>query len=230
MSRILLFVLAAAYVNANISTGFFSYTTSSAIKAVDASSTIKTLTPDAPAAVASSTENSYFFLLPAMKAEDSQKQNAKIIFEELHLTLTKAGMASNVNLAKYLIATAYTDVSLVPAEEKFNSEKSAVQKTYFADGFMGRGYVHFTGAFNYQRFSQYIGVDLISDPAQLNQPRIAAKVLVFGAINGKFTGIRIGQFFLQPSAPETLRARTAINGNYRDKDVELTYKSLFGSN
>jgi peptidoglycan L-alanyl-D-glutamate endopeptidase CwlK len=43
--------------------------------------------------------------------------------------------------------------------------------------YKGRGFVQLTGKANYQRFGQQIGVDLIPDPEQANEPSTAAKLL-----------------------------------------------------
>jgi len=43
--------------------------------------------------------------------------------------------------------------------------------------YKGRGFVQLTGKANYQHFGQQIGVDLIADPEQANEPRTAAKLL-----------------------------------------------------
>jgi predicted chitinase len=228
MRRILLFVLAIAIVKAATTTGFGSYSDSSAVQASTASSTISTVQPIAQAATATS-ENPYFLLLAQMTVQDSQKDNAKIIFEELHATLNALNLPANLNLAKYLAATAFTDSNLVPSEEKYDAKLANIQKGYFTDGFMGRGYVHFTGAFNYQRFSNYLKLDLISEPTLLLQPRNAAKALVYGSVFGKFTGTKISQFFPLNGAADLTGARKAVNGDFRAKDVELTFKSLFGT-
>jgi hypothetical protein len=228
MRRILLFVLAIAIVNAATTTGFGSYSESSAVQATEASATIATVQPVAQVA-STATENPYFVLLTQMTVQDSQKDNAKIIFEELHATLTSLNLPANTNLAKYLAATAFTDSNLVPSEEKYDAKLVNIQRGYFTDGFMGRGYVHFTGAFNYQRFSNYLKIDLISEPTLLLQPRNAAKALVYGSVFGKFTGTKIAQFFPQSGVPDLTGARKAVNGDYRAKDVELTFKSLFGT-
>ncbi|MDP1907145.1 MAG: glycoside hydrolase family 19 protein, partial [Hyphomicrobium sp.] len=44
--------------------------------------------------------------------------------------------------------------------------------------FRGRGFVHLTGRFNYERFGEAIGVDLASAPDLANAPEIASVLLV----------------------------------------------------
>jgi peptidoglycan L-alanyl-D-glutamate endopeptidase CwlK len=43
--------------------------------------------------------------------------------------------------------------------------------------YKGRGFIQLTGKANYQHFGQQIGVDLIADPEQANEPGSAAKLL-----------------------------------------------------
>jgi peptidoglycan L-alanyl-D-glutamate endopeptidase CwlK len=72
--------------------------------------------------------------------------------------------------------------------------------------YKGRGFVQLTGKANYQQFGQKIGVDLIADPEQANEPRNAAKLL---AAFLKAQELRIKQAL---AIGDFRHARSAVNG------------------
>ena len=144
----------------------------------------------------------------------AQSDAALAITVELNNHLIAQNLPTNDNLAAYLLATAYVDSSLVPTEEKLRTDdKAKIQATYFKHGHQGRGYVPFTGAFNYNRFARDINVNIDTNPALLLDKNIAAKVLIFGALNGRFTGTKIGKFIPASGNVDFVGARRAINGD-----------------
>jgi len=72
--------------------------------------------------------------------------------------------------------------------------------------YKGRGFIQLTGKANYQHFGQQIGVDLIADPEQANEPRTAAKLL---AAFLKRAELRIKQALAEGDFRD---ARRAVNG------------------
>lgn len=60
--------------------------------------------------------------------------------------------------------------------------------------FRGRGQVHLTGRANYERASQKIGVDLVSNPDLALRRDVSAKILVAGMTEGWFTGKKLSDF------------------------------------
>lgn len=146
---------------------------------------------------------------------------AKLIVDELTALYKSTKAMANPRLAAYLIATAYVESNLVPAEEKLLTDTTsrAIQQPYFDNGFQGRGYAHFTGAFNYNRFAKYIGIDIASKPSKLLLPKVAAKVLVYGAVNGKLTGMKLSRFIPESGVANFVAARNAINGDYNAERI-----------
>jgi hypothetical protein len=59
--------------------------------------------------------------------------------------------------------------------------------------YYGRGYVQLTWKTNYQKYSDILGIDLVSNPDRASEPQIALFILVHGMANGIFTGRRLGQ-------------------------------------
>src|SRR5438067_6445407 len=90
----------------------------------------------------------------------------------------------------------------------YDFRKESLGNNARGDGarYKGRGFVQLTGKANYQHFGQQIGVDLIADPEQANEPRTAAKLL---AAFLKRAELRIKTAL----AEEDFRdARRAVNG------------------
>jgi predicted chitinase len=86
--------------------------------------------------------------------------------------------------------------------------------------FMGRGFVQLTGRRNYQDWSKRTGLDLIKEPQLVQEPAVAARILVQGAMLGTFTGKKLGDFATFKDM------RRVINGTDR-ADMIAGYASKF---
>lgn len=76
--------------------------------------------------------------------------------------------------------------ALKASDEKFfNYIYAGIAGNSDTDGykFRGRGYNQLTGRANYKAMSQYAGIDLTADPDKVNDPAIAANVLVGYALS-----------------------------------------------
>jgi len=96
---------------------------------------------------------------------------------------------------------------------------------YPGDGskYKGRGFVQITGRGNYTRFTQILSargeaVNLVDNPKQAADPRIAAIVIVHGMRTGAFTGKRLTQFGTD-SRYDFINARTIVNGHDRAETI-----------
>ncbi|HEY8360131.1 MAG TPA: hypothetical protein VIL30_21960 [Ramlibacter sp.] len=86
--------------------------------------------------------------------------------------------------------------------------------------FMGRGFVQLTGRRNYQDWSKRTGLDLIKEPQLVQEPAVAARILVQGSMLGTFTGRKLGDFATFKDM------RRVINGTDR-ADMIAGYASKF---
>lgn len=77
--------------------------------------------------------------------------------------------------------------------------------------FHGRGYVQLTGRTNYTKAGKALGLDLLKEPDTVEQPAVAARVLIFGMATGLFTG-KANRDFLAKPIPDYVGARRIING------------------
>lgn len=138
----------------------------------------------------------------------------------------------------YLLATAWheTGATMQPVREAHGATDAQtiarlekawaagklkwVKKPYWrkdADGksWFGRGYVQLTHKENYQKASDRMGIDLVSDPSAALSPMIAARVLVQGCTEGWFTGAKLSDFL----PGNYVGARKVVNGTDRAQDI-----------
>ena len=139
-------------------------------------------------------------------------------------TCKKYGLLRNE--AAYVLATARWETAhtMKPVRE-FGGEGYLRQKKYYP--YVGMGYVQLTWAANYQWATNRFGVDFVSNPKLLLEPKYAAEILVVGMKEGAFTGRKLSHFFnLQVSNwPE---ARRIVNGV--DKKMEIAHLGVVYDN
>jgi len=91
--------------------------------------------------------------------------------------------------------------------------------------FAGRGYVQLTGRSNYVKAGKALGLDLIKEPDKVEEPTIAAKVLIWGMSTGAYTG-KANRDYLAKLPPDYVNARRIINGTNK-ASVIAGYAKLF---
>lgn len=91
--------------------------------------------------------------------------------------------------------------------------------------FAGRGYVQLTGRTNYSKAGKALGLDLLKEPGKVEEPTIAAKVLIWGMSTGAYTG-KACRDYLAKSPPDYVNARRIINGTDKASMI-ATYAKEF---
>lgn len=148
----------------------------------------------------------------------------------------------------YALATAYHETGrrMVPVREGFaktdagarkavlalakkRGPKSAVARYSQPDGpyghvYYGRGHAQLTWLDNYRASSADAGVDLVKNPDAMLDPRISARVLICGIIDGRWNGRGKGIGFYEGdddflSDAEAAEARRTVN--VQDKALEI---------
>lgn len=140
-------------------------------------------------------------------------------------TAERAGLLRN-QLA-YVLATAYWETArtMRPVRE-YGGEKYLRAKDYYP--YVGMGYVQLTWRRNYEKASMELGVDFVSNPRLLLEPKHAAKILVIGMVEGWFTGRKLSDYITLDRS-DFIGARKIVNGT--DKAAQIaklakTYDAL----
>lgn len=87
-----------------------------------------------------------------------------------------------------------------------------------AVNFCGRGFVQITGRSNYQKFSDLLEIDLMSEPSLAMRHDVATNIMFVGMTKGLFTGKKLSHYFNDKS-DDWLNARRIINGTDRNEFV-----------
>lgn len=95
--------------------------------------------------------------------------------------------------------------------------------------YYGRGFVQLTWKYNYQKFADILGIDLVNNPDLALQLEPATKILFYGMLHGSFTGKKLSDY-LNDSKTDYNHARKIINGMDRSFIIagyaEKFYKCL----
>ncbi|MDD1606504.1 MAG: hypothetical protein LUP96_07400 [Methylococcaceae bacterium] len=133
----------------------------------------------------------------------------------------------------YVLATAdhETNHTFKPVTEAyFLPHPDAYLKTHHPESsyypYYGRGYVQLTWDYNYKKYGQLLGKDLLNHPELALDPEIALFVLVHGFKTGAFTGRKISDY-INAHTTDFINARRCINGkNEAQKIADLAKKHL----
>lgn len=89
--------------------------------------------------------------------------------------------------------------------------KLGIRSLAEANRYKGRGYVQITGKINYYNFSHILKLDLMNIPSLALIPENAYKIMIYGFINGTFTGKKLTDF-IDGDKLDFYNARRIING------------------
>ncbi|NEP01880.1 MAG: DUF4231 domain-containing protein [Symploca sp. SIO2E9] len=127
------------------------------------------------------------------------------------------GISDRAQIA-YILATAEHESHLGQWMTEFASGSAYegrrdLGNTQPGDGkrYKGRGYTQLTGRTNYQRWSDKLSIDLVSNPEQAGQPQFAARIMVQAMKEGSFTGVGLDKY-INASKHDFRNARRIING------------------
>lgn len=121
----------------------------------------------------------------------------------------------DLNKLVYILATARHESNFRPIQEyRAKPSQSLIynrQNKYWYTGYYGRGYVQLTHKRNYQKMSNFLGVDLVNNPSLALDPKYAAKILVYGMLNGMFTRHPLSSY-INSTKIDFYNARKVVNG------------------
>lgn len=148
------------------------------------------------------------------KAFGQLGQIQKDSIKQIYLAFLKYGDGDQNKLA-YILGTARHESNFRPIKERRAAPSQTtvynLQNAYWNTGYYGRGFVQLTWQRNYQKMSNFLGVDLVSNPDLALNPKYAAKILVYGMLNGSFTRKPLSQY-IQGGKADFYNARKVVNG------------------
>lgn len=146
------------------------------------------------------------------KVPQQQQEDAKKVIPQIADALKKEGIYSPEVLG-YAVATVQAESGFKPVEETLaqaginqrNNYIAALQEGYSGGkDFRGRGFIQLTHDYNYDKYGQRIGEDLINNPDRLLDPEVSSKVLAaYFKDAGVADAVKQG---------DLVRARTLIQG------------------
>ncbi|BDS12730.1 glycoside hydrolase family 19 protein [Aureispira anguillae] len=122
------------------------------------------------------------------------------------------------NKLVYILATARHESNFRPIRERrakpSQTEVYQDQNAYWYTGYYGRGFVQLTWKRNYAKMSRFLGIDLVGHPDLALNPKYAARILVYGMIQGSFTRKALGDY-INAQEQDYYYARRSVNGTDR---------------
>ena len=129
----------------------------------------------------------------------------------------------------YVLATAEWETArtFLPVKEAYWLSEDWRKRKLRYYPWYGRGFVQLTWKTNYQKASDELGVDFMSDPDLVMDPRYSALILVRGMIEGWFVrGHKLSRY-INDSKTDYVGARRMINGTdrrYTIASIALEYQ------
>jgi predicted chitinase len=149
---------------------------------------------------------------------DVQKDSIRLIVK----AFDRYGDKDKAKLA-YILATARHESNFRPIEEhRTNTDR---QNAYWYTGYYGRGFVQLTHENNYRKMSDFLGVDLVKNPSLALKPNNAAKILVYGMMNGQFTRKPLSNY-INETKIDFYNARKTVNGTDRAERIADFAKTI----
>lgn len=172
--------------------------------------------PGGPAGIVGNIDVNRLVSVLPQNLQSSARQNFPFIVQEAQ----RQGVQNKAQLA-YILATATHESGAGKYMEEFASGRAyegrrSLGNTQPGDGvrYKGRGYVQLTGRRNYTDWSRRLGMDLVGNPRLVENPQIAAKILVGGMMGGTFTGRGLGSY-INGQQTDFHNARRTVNGTDR---------------
>ena len=144
------------------------------------------------------------------------------------------GDAKNPLYVAYMLATAWHETAhtMKPIEEYGKGKGKRYGSNVDINGnrytglkhlYYGRGYVQLTWLTNYKNMGKVLGVDLVNKPELALDYNTASKIMIYGMLNGSFTGKRLSTYLKKGTLEEFKQARRIING--MDKATNIAYQA-----
>lgn len=160
----------------------------------------------------------------ALKFSESQRQAVSLILSEC-----EANGITDARQVAYILATCYHECrfkSIPEIRAKPGTKIWYMQEKYWHTGYYGRGFCQLTHKYNYQKFSDLLGIDLVNNPDEVLRPEIGAKILVVGMVRGMFSGRKLSHYFPPRGTARWISARRIVNGVFQASLVAEAAKKI----
>lgn len=156
---------------------------------------------------------------------DEQFEDLKFFIDKLNSSAKISGTDWDIVKAKYayVFATVFHETAgtFDPISE-YGSRRYLMSKSYYP--YYGRGYVQLTWKWNYQKFGEFLGIDLVNNPHLANEPENAWLILEEGMTRNtevkrvddpNFTAYTLDDVFFDANnlTSKFTKARRIINGS-----------------
>jgi hypothetical protein len=128
----------------------------------------------------------------------------------------------NTDFAAYIMATIQheTNGTFKPVEEAYyiknKARRERIQRNFRYFPFFGRGYVQLTWDYNYKKYANILGIDIVKDPTIAQDKFISLFITVHGMITGSFTARDLDRYCTN-GALDPIQARRTVNGVRKGK-------------
>jgi len=85
--------------------------------------------------------------------------------------------------------------------------------------YYGRGYVQLTWDYNYRKYSDILGLDLVNNPDLVMRPDLALFILIHGMKWGAFTTLKLDDY-ISNNHVDFWSARQIINGTDQAEQIQ----------
>ncbi|MES2503676.1 MAG: glycoside hydrolase family 19 protein [Myxococcota bacterium] len=112
----------------------------------------------------------------------------------------------------YILATAEHETANFTSMKEIGGERKKYAPWY------GRGYPQLTHKANYEKYTRFLGVDLMTNPDLMLREDVSARVIVHGMMYGWFTGVNLTHF-INPNRCDFVAARITVNARDRAEKI-----------
>lgn len=188
------------------------------------------------------------------KYKGNYETNLKVLLNDMNEYYVLEKIVPQKEQVAYMLATVFTETfkTFKPVIESFwiknkknreasyhrydpilasteKRKKAAIANGNAKEGdgvkYCGRGYVQLTWKKNYQKVKDQFGIDVVNYPDKALEPKLAAKIMIWGMNNGIFTGVSINRY-INDSKTDYVNARRVINGTDRSRAIAADAKEF----
>jgi len=161
-----------------------------------------------------STTADFLLRLDTLKLENEKlatSSSKKDVQSAIVQECKRQGLTLSSQIA-YVLATVQheTNNTFKPVREAYwlNEEWRRKNLRYYP--YYGRGYVQLTWDYNYKKYGDILGINLLDNPDKVMDPNLALFILVDGMSKGRFTSRKLGTY-VNGSKTDFIGARDVVN-------------------